>query len=444
MFAGRPAVTAAQRSSEADGGRTGMRNADSTGRGLAQRHGMLIILTGIYAINFLDRQVLVILLQDIKLEFTLTDSQLGLLSGFAFVAIYVTMGVPAAYIADRRNRARLISIALGFWSAMTALCGMAQSFLQLALARGGVGIGESACTPAAHSMIADRYPPERRATALAVYGTGLFIGSFLGLALGGLIADAMGWRMAFILVGAPGIAVALVTWFFLDEPSRQAQGGDREMSFLASTRALWLIPAFRWYVMGGALAAFAAGAILTWLPVLLIRQYGVSKSEIGPLLGLITGLGGACGAIGFGVLADKLGKRDRRWNLWLCTALFALAAPATAFAFVVDELLVTLLVGAVPIVLAAGFTAPLLSVTQQSVPSNLHAMVTAMVFLVNNLVGFGLGPLAVGALSDQLAPGLDDAAALSEALFWVFPAFALAAVLMAAGAKRLPREGLLT
>ena len=408
-------------------------------RSLLRRHGLLIALTGVFMINALDRQILIILLQDIKQEFTLSDSQLGLVSGFAFVAIYITMGIPAAYLADRKNRSKLISIALALWSLMTVLCGAAQNYTQLILARFGVGIGESACTPAAHSMIADIYSQRHRTTALAFYGSGYFAGAFLGFALGGWIADHFGWRAAFFAVGAPGLFFAILTWRYLKEPVRRAAGPADTLGLLASVGALWKIRAFRWYVSGSSLAVFGYAGLMTWLPTFMIREYASSKSEIGAILGLIVGAGGIGAAMVLGMLTDKLASKDRRWNLWIPILIFSISAPATAAAFFFQDMTISLVLCAIPIAVSSAFTPPMISISQQIVASNLHAMVTALIFLCNNLIGFGLGPLAVGMLSDHLTPELGDADALRQALGYLSFLFCAAACLVLVSIRYLPQ-----
>jgi len=408
-------------------------------RALLRRHGLLIALTGVFMINALDRQILIILLEDIKQEFTLSDSQLGLVSGFAFVAIYVTMGIPAAYLADRKNRSKLISLALAVWSLMTVLCGAAQNYTQLILARFGVGIGESACTPAAHSMIADTYSQRHRTTALAFYGSGYFAGGFLGFALGGWIADHFGWRAAFFAVGAPGLLFAALAWRYLKEPVRRPVGSADTLGVFASLSALWKIRAFRWYVSGSSLAVFGYAGLMTWLPTFMIREYASSKSEIGAILGLIVGLGGIGAAMVLGILTDKLASKDRRWNLWIPILIFSISAPATAAAFFFQDMTITLLLCAIPIAVSSAFTPPMISISQQIVASNLHAMVTAVIFLCNNLIGFGLGPLAVGMLSDHLTPELGDADALRQALGYLSFLFCAAACLVLVSIRYLPQ-----
>jgi len=404
-----------------------------------KRHGLLIALTGLFVINALDRQILIILLEDIKQEFSLSDSQLGILSGFAFVAIYVLMGIPAAYLADHKSRKKLIAGALAVWSVMTVLCGAAQNYIQLLLARCGVGIGESACTPAAHSMIADTYAPRHRTTALSVYGAGYFIGAFLGFTLGGWLAQQYGWRVAFYAVGAPGIILSLLVWRFLKEPPRVGRPKDStQLSLLQSIMALMRIRSFRWYVIGGSIAVFGYAGLLTWLPAFMIREYGSSKVEIGGMLGAITGLGGICGAIGFGIVTDKLATKDRRWKLWIPIVIFAMSAPMVMVAFMVQNMALTLLLCAIPIAVSSAFTAPMISISQQIVPSNLHAMVTSIVFLFNNLIGFGFGPLATGMISDALTPELGEAGALRQALLYQSALFIVAAIMVFISIKHLP------
>ena len=207
----------------------------------AYRRFVLVMLTIVYGFNFIDRQILVILQEPIKQEMGLSDAQLGLLSGFTFAVIYVTAGIPIAYLADRSNRRNIIALALTVWSGMTALSGLAQNYAQLLLARIGVGLGEAGGSPPAHSMISDYFPPERRATALSFYSTGIYVGVLMGYAFGGLLAATFGWRTAFLVVGLPGIALAALLLLLVREPRRgrwDGNGGVPEQASLAETLAL--------------------------------------------------------------------------------------------------------------------------------------------------------------------------------------------------------------
>ena len=195
-----------------------------------------------------------------------------------------------------------------------------------------------------------------------------------------------------------------------------------------------------WYVMGGSLALFGYAGLMTWLPTFMIREYGSSKAEIGAILGLIVGLGGISAAMGFGILTDKLASKDRRWNLWIPILIFSASAPATAAAFLIQDMTLTLLLCAIPIAVSSAFSAPMISISQQIVSSNLHGMVTAMIFLCNNLIGFGLGPLAVGMVSDYLTPEMGEAAALRQSLEYLSLFFVVAACMVIVSVRYLPQD----
>ena len=407
------------------------------------RHGLLVALTGIFAINAIDRQVLGILQEDIKQELLLTDSQLGLLSGFAFVAVYILMGIPMAYLADRKSRTKLLATAMTFWSLMTVLCGLAQSYIQLVFARFGVGAGESACSPTAHSMLADRYDTSIRATALSVYGTGFFIGTSIGLALGGWLADHVGWRYTFFIVGAPGILAAGLVWFFMREPERAIVSDSGLKQFSTQIFALWFLKSFRCYLAGISLAMFSLGGLMTWLPSLILREFSITKTELGLKIGIINGLGGVIGAVGMGILADRLSRKDRRWNLRLSAVLLAVSFPAAAIAFSSSSLEMTLFFYAIPVVLVSGITAPILSLSQQIVPSNYYAMITATILFATNLFAFGFSPLIIGFASDFLSPTMGEAEALRKAMLCLSFVFVIAAAFILYAIRHVPKDGLL-
>ena len=261
----------------------------------------LFMLTLVYAFNFVDRQILVILQEPIKNDMGLSDTQLGLLSGFSFALVYITAGIPIAYWADRTNRRNIITASLAVWSGMTALSGLAQNYSQLLLARIGVGIGEAGGSPPAHSMISDYYPPERRATAMAIYTTGLHLGILMGFIVGGLISEFFGWRIAFFSVGIPGVLLAVVFYFTVKEPPRGQWDESVNMAHkpslgetlkhLSSVRSFWYL------ALAAGATSFAGYGNGNFAPSFLIRNHGFSVGEVGVVLAIFGG--GGCMLVSF-------------------------------------------------------------------------------------------------------------------------------------------------
>ena len=372
------------------------------------RRYVLGILLVVYTFNFIDRQILSILLQAIKTDLGLSDQSLGFLSGFAFAAFYATLGVPMALWADRGNRRNLITVSLALWSAMTAACGLAQNFWQLALARIGVGVGEAGCSPPAHSMLSDYFHARERATALGVYALGIPFGVMFGLFLGGWINEAFGWRKAFFVVGLPGVALAVLVRMTVPEPQRgqvdaRVDDGDRP-GFGETVRFLLRRPAFLHLSMGAGLASFVGYGFITWFPAFLIRTHGMKTGEIGLWLGLLIGVVGGIGMFTGGVLADRLGRRDYRWSAWMVTVAFLVSMPFGALAYLVDSPYLAMICF-IPSVLAANFwQATTLAQAQTLVRLRMRAMASAILLLIANIIGLGAGPWAIGALSDLLTP----------------------------------------
>lgn len=264
------------------------------------RNYTLFILTTVYVFNFVDRQILVILQESIKQELNLSDTQLGLMSGFTFAIFYVSFGIPIARLADKGNRRNIIAVSLTIWSAMTALSGAAQNFIQLLLARIGVGIGEAGGSPPAHSIISDLFPAKKRATALAIYSTGISIGILIGFLLGGWIDQYFGWRTAFLVVGIPGILFALILRFTIKEPPRglSEKGNaivDQHHSMKDVFRLLREKRSFRYIALGAGLAAYVSYTATSWLPPFMARVHGMGSGEIGTWLSLIFGIGSGLG-----------------------------------------------------------------------------------------------------------------------------------------------------
>lgn len=374
----------------------------------ATRRYALGVLIVVYTFNFIDRQILSILMEPIKADLGLSDTQLGLLSGFAFAAFYATLGIPIASYADRGNRRNLIAGALTIWSAMTALSGLANNFWQLLLARIGVGVGEAGCSPPAHSMIADYYPAERRATALGLYALGIPFGILFGFVAGGWLNEFFGWRTAFFVVGIPGIVLALVVRYTVAEPPRGLSEGRSltgERSSIAATFVyMWNKRAFRHLAIGGALTAFVGYGITSWMPSFLARSHGMSTGEIGTWLGLILGIPGGIGIVAGGWLADRLGARDPRWYMWIVAIALVVCVPLSVGVYLAPTAGLALLLLCIPVALGNFYQATTFAQVQGLAPLRMRAVAAAVLLFILNLIGLGLGPTVTGNLSDLLAP----------------------------------------
>src|SRR6202045_2464401 len=283
--------------------------ADAAARPSIRRYYVLGLLTAVYALNFLDRTIFNVLIEPIKQEFTLSDTTMGLLAGFGFVLFYSLLGIPIARIADRLNRRNIVAIAFAFWSAMTFLCGMAQSVASLALARIGVGIGESAGTPASQSMVADLFDKDERPRPLGAYAIGTYLGVFLGYFIGGYVNQHYGWRMAFLSAGLPGIALAAVLWLTVSEPKRGAMAETFKpepigptLGFLVSQQSFVIV------LIGFCLTTYTNYATATWIPPFLARVHHLSSAEIGTYAGTFKGLFGMAGTLICGVPVGQIAR----------------------------------------------------------------------------------------------------------------------------------------
>jgi predicted MFS family arabinose efflux permease len=299
---------------------------------------MLFALLLVYILNFLDRQIVNILAEPIKGELGLSDTQLGLLAGPAFAVFYAVLGIPIARYADnaKTNRVWLISICLAIWSAMTALCGVAQNFVQLALARIGVGVGEAGCTPAAHSLIADSVPPEKRSSAIAFFGLGIPLGGLLGLIIGGVVNDQYGWRIALMLVGTPGILLAFILPLIIRDPRRCADSAHfntagspvkAKLSIKDAAREVFASKAYLYVFIAASFTAFLSYGKGLWTISFFIRSHGLSTTEAGLAMAVALGISGIIGTWLGGKMADVFGKRDKRHILTLPAIGMAIAAP---------------------------------------------------------------------------------------------------------------------
>jgi MFS family permease len=386
------------------------------------RYAMWLLL-GIYVVNFLDRQVVNILAEPIKNDLGLADWQLGLMSGLAFAVFYTFLGIPIARLAERKNRAVIIGTATAVWSGFTALCATAGNFWQLIAYRIGVGVGEAGCSPPAHSLIADYAPKDKRASALAFYAMGTTIGSLLGLVMGGLIADAYGWRAAFLVAGVPGLIFAALAVFTLKEPRRLMAEQARQMAaasatfgqtmaYLSKRRTFWFIAfaaAIKAFI-GYGHAPFTASFFLRNHPTeiaTLADRFGVgSVGFLGLALGLISGTAGAIGSWVGGWIADRYGKRDLRAYMVTPAIASLLTIPVYIVAVSIDQAAVALFILAINAFLGTLWYGPVYGTGQSVVPPHMRATAAAILLFIINLIGLGLGPLAVGGLSDWFNKGM--------------------------------------
>lgn len=388
----------------------------------------LILLTIVYAFNFIDRQLLAILQETIKADLDLSDSQLGLMTGFAFAVFYVTAGIPIARWADSGNRRNIISISLLFWSLMTAISGFVQNYTQLLLARIGVGVGEAGGSPPSHSIISDIFPPKSRASALGFYSMGINVGILFGFLLGGWLNEYFGWRTAFIVVGAPGILLAVIVKMTLAEPirglSEDRKASNEKSSFRKVLKLLWNRKSFRHLALASALTTFVGYSLSSWIASFMIRIHEMPTGELGTWLALIFGVGGAVGVFGGGMLADKLAIKDKRWYVWLPGIVGLIGLPFLILFFIVDDKYTALTLFIVPAVGANVFLGSALATTHSLVGLKMRAMSSATFFLIINIIGLGLGPWSIGVMSDYLMP-LYQKESLRYAMLYILPCIAL-------------------
>ena len=384
-------------------------------KGLAAgTRSMLWLLLIVYVFNFMDRQIVNILAEPIRKELGLSDTQIGLMTGLAFALFYTFLGLPIARFADRpsTNRVSLIALALAVWSIMTALCGLAQNYVQLLLARIGVGVGEAGCTPAAHSLITDTVSRERRASALAFYSLGIPAGGLLGLVIGGQLADQFGWRNAFMVVGLPGAILAGIVVMVLRDPHRAvaitevrlAAEAPRSLTNREALAALMGSRAYLLLLAAGSTAAFLSYGKVTWVTIFFQRTHGLTPGEVGFWLGMASGLAGCAGTWLGGWLADRFGVSNRRHVLTAPAVGMALAAPLGFLAYLAGNWQVALAALLVPYMLNHLYFGPTFASVQGLVPPEARAIASATLLFAMNLIGLGLGPLLFGVVSDLLRP----------------------------------------
>lgn len=405
---------------------------------------VLLMLLVVYTFNFLDRQIIGILAQPIKAELGLTDTQLGALGGIAFALLYSTLGVPLALIADRTSRSWVITVSLAVWSGFTALCGLATGFWQLFFARLGVGVGEAGGVAPSYAMIADYFPPERRARALAIYSLGIPVGLATGALLGGYIAATVDWRTAFVVVGLAGVVIAPLFRLMVREPARG--GADPAGTAPAARVPLGAVfpilarkPSFWLMAFAAAFSSMCGYGLAFWAPSLMMRSYGFSLLQASQFMGTLLLVGGTLGVFMGGWFADRLGQRDRGAYArlpavaWLvCVPLFAIgfwsSSPWVAWAFLV-----------IPNGLNILWLGPVTTAVQNLVPAHMRATASACFLFINNLIGLGAGSWAMGAMSDAMTERLGSEA-LRYSMMSALGFYLIAAVLMFLAVRPLRRD----
>ena len=401
---------------------------------------VLALLVAINIIAFVDRQLPFVLAESIRRDLALSDTQIGLIGGLAFALFYGAAILPLAALADRWSAKWVLVGCVALWSATTALGGLAANFWQLAASRMGVAIGEAASTPASHVMIAQSWPAERRSMALGIFATGVPIGIMLGLGLGGWLNDLANWRVALVLIGLPGLIVAAA--FAIVAPNRRSgarHDAADSAGLVASARELFACPSYAFLAAGVTVFGVGGYAVFAFSAPFLIRVQGLSATQAGLALGLLHGVAGIIGALGGGVAADWLARRDRRYPLYLAGGGFAITAPLLLAAWLAQSATLSLACLVVPALTGSLYSAPCFGAAQALAPPHARAAASAIPLLGQSLIGASLGPVLVGAISDRLAPehGVDS---LRYALCWLALGYAVAGALVLAAAAHLRRD----
>lgn len=418
------------------------------------RYVVLAMLILAYTFNFLDRQILGILAGSIKAELNLTDTQLGLMGGVAFAALYTTLGVPIAWLADRVSRTWIMTAALTVWSGFTLACGFAGGFWSLFLSRMGVGIGEAGGTAPAYSLISDYFPKSQRARALAVYSFGIPLGTALGVLFGGLIAAYVNWRYAFIVVGAAGVLLAPIFKWVVKDPVRG--GMDREPDTVAVGEVVPVeapkAPAFAevlatiapkpsfWLLSFGAACSSICGyGVAFWLPTFFQRSFGLSLTERAWFYSALSLFGGVAGIWLGGLLADRFGAKHKGAYALAPAVCFLVALPCFLMAMNVSSMVLAFLLFLIPTGLNLAWLGPVIAAVQHLAPASMRTTVSALFLLINNLLGLAVGLWFFGYVSDMLAPRY-GAESMRHALYFGLGFYVASATLLIIASRRLKTD----
>ena len=407
------------------------------------RKYVLGILVVVYTLNFVDRQILAILAKPIQAELKLTDSQLGLMGGLAFALLYSTMALPIAAWADRGSRRNIMTWAVALWSGFTALCGLTGSFLTLFLARVGVGVGEAGGVAPAYSMLADYFPKSQRARALAVYSLGIPLGGAAGILFGGLIAKAISWRAAFLIVGGVGVLVAPIFRFTVKDPRRGGYESKTAVPARARTKDVFAIvakkPSFWLLAFGAASSSVCGYGLAFWLPSFFGRSLSLSYTDTAWYYAAITFFGGGLGIVGGGILADRLGKANRSAYPVIPAIAFLISLPCFFIAVHMSSPAAAFPLFLIPTGLNLMWLGPILTAVQHLVPAHMRTTASAMFLMINNLIGIAIGLYYFGAVSDALKPHF-GAESLRYAIYTGLGFYLVAAVLFVAASRKIKRD----
>jgi MFS family permease len=406
---------------------------------------VLAILLLAYIFNFIDRQIIGVLAVPIKADLQLSDRQLGLMGGLAFALFYSGIAIPVAWLADRRNRVRIIAWSVGFWSLFTAACGLAQNFWQLFLARMGVGIGEAGGVAPSYALISDFFPPARRARALAFFSLGIPIGSALGVFFGGWLATHLDWRSAFMIVGLAGLPAALLVRFGISEPARGLfDSSDGTASapappFLEVAGTLLVKPSF-WLLSFGAAAGSILGyGLIFWLPSFFSRSFHLSLIEVSWFYGSIVLIGGMAGTWLGGWLGDRTGPDNPGAYALVPAICFLVAAPCFAMGLFAPSLTIGWFLFAIGQMLALAWLGPVIAAVQHVVPPNMRATASASFLFINNLIGIGFGIYFLGEMSDRMTAAHGENA-LQYSILYGLAFYLLSSLIYFAASRTLKRD----